>query len=397
MMKSGLSFIWMPACKSILLVMAATVLLFSTGCWDRMEVNDLAIVTTAGLDLKNNGEIELTLEIVHPKEGGGDTQQSKSKSSSKSSGSTLIWSASGATAADAASELQVKLSRTVYWGQLEILVAGEALSRSQLREQLDYLVRDSNVRLRVRPFVCKGTARDFLASDPPLEKTKADFLGGESKRLFRRAITLNSLVQNLGNISKEAFLPYVDTTQDGGESVPYVKGYAAFSSYRMAGLIQGESYSGAKWILKQVKGDVETVKLERPSSPLISLGVLSSSTRIDPKFAGEIPRMDIVIEAEMSLVQNTTHFKTTDSKFIRNVEEAAVDKIRNKAEITIKQAQRMKADIFGFGEEIERHNPRKWKHIHDQWERMYPLVQANVQVKVRIRQTGMNSVPVGKS
>ncbi|WP_228469261.1 Ger(x)C family spore germination protein [Paenibacillus sp. JNUCC31] len=385
----------MNACKSVLLIMATAVLLFSTGCWDRKEVNDLAIVRTAGLDLKNNGEIELSLEIVIPKEGGGKTQQGMSNS--KSSGSTLIWSASGATAADAASELQIKLSRTVYWGQLEILVVGEALSRSQLREQLDYLVRDSNVRLRVQPFVCKGTARDFLASAPPLEKTRADFLGGESEQLFRRPITLNNLVQNLGNTSNEAFLPYVDTTQDGGKSVPYVKGYAAFSSYRMAGLIQGESYSGAKWILEQVSGDVETVKLDRPSSPLISLGVLFSSTRIDPKLVGEIPRMDIVIEAEMSLMQNTTRFKTMDSKFIRNVEEAAVDKIRQKAETTIKQAQKMRADIFGFGEEIERHNPRKWKHIHDQWERIYPSIQANVQVKVRIRQIGMNSVPVGKS
>ncbi|MFE6076635.1 Ger(x)C family spore germination protein [Paenibacillus sp. NPDC057886] len=375
--------------------MTASVLLFSTGCWDRNEVNDLAIVTTAGLDLKKDGEIELSLEIVIPKEGGGATQQNNSKS--KTSGSTLIWSASGATIAEAASELQRKLPRAVYWGQLEMLVVGESLSRSQLREQLDYLARDSNIRLRVQPFVCKDTARAFLASTSPLERTKADFLGGESKWLFHRSITLNRLVQNLGNISKDAVVPYVDITQDGKESVPYVKGYAVFSRNRMVGLIQGESFSGMKWILKEMEGDVETVKLEWPPSSLLSLGALSSSTRLVPKLEGEMPHMDYFIEAEMSVVQNTTHFKTSDSKFIRDIEHAAADKIRRKVEATIKQAQEMGADIFGFGEAINRRNPREWQHLEKRWKRIYPSVQANVMVKVKIQQIGMNNEPVGDS
>ncbi|MFB5676178.1 Ger(x)C family spore germination protein [Paenibacillus terreus] len=383
----------MQASKQLLLVMAVTVLIFTTGCWDRMEVNDLAIVTTAGLDRKNDGMIELSLEIVIPKEGGSKTQ--KSNSSSKGNGSTLIWSASGVTAADAASRVQRKLSRTVYWGQLEMLVVGEALSRSQFREQLDYLVRDNNIRLQVEPFVCKGAARDFLASASPLEQTKADFLGGESRRLFGRPITLNRLVQHLGNISEEAIIPYADTTHDGKKSVPYVKGYAVFSRDHMAGVIQGKSFSGMKWILKQVEGEVDTVRLERPFSSLISLKVISSSTRLVPKLEGETPHMDMLIETEMSVVQNTTRFKTSDTKFIRYVENAEVDNIRNKVETSIKQAQRLGTDIFGFGEAINRRNPREWQHLQDRWRRIYPSIQTNVMVKVKIRQIGMNNEPVG--
>lgn len=358
-----------------------------------MEVNDLAIVTTAGLDRKNDGKIELSLEIVIPKEGGSKTQ--KSNGSSKGDGSTMIWSASGVTAADAASRVQHKLSRTVYWGQLEMLVVGEALSRSQFQEQLDYLVRDNNIRLRVEPFICKGTARDFLASASPLEQTKADFLGGESRRLFGRPITLNRLVQHLGKISEEAIVPYADTTQDGKKSVPYVKGYAVFSRDRMAGVIQGKSFSGMKWILKQVKGEIDTVKLERPFSSLVSLEVLSSSTRLVPKLEGETPHMDLLIEAEMSVVQNTTRFKTSDTKFIRYVVNAEVDNIRDKVETSIKQAQRLGTDIFGFGEAINRRNPREWQHLQGRWKRIYPSIQANVMVKVKIRQIGMNNEPAG--
>lgn len=375
--------------------MAATALLLSTGCWDRKEVNDLAIVTTAGLDRNKDGDIELSLEIVVPSEKGGGTQTRNVNS--KSSDSTLMLSASGATSADAVSKLQIKLSRTIYWGQLEMLVFGDTLSRSQLREQLDYFVRNSNIRLRVQPFVCKGTAHDFLAFTSPLERNKADFLGGESKRLFRKPITLNHLVQNLDSDSKEAVIPYVDTTQNDKASVPYVKGFSVFFHDRMAGLIQGESFSGMKWILKQMRGDIETVKLESPTTSLLSLEVLSSSTLFVPTFEGEIPHMDILIEAEMSIVQNATRFETMDPKFIRDVEDAAVDKIHDKVETAIKQAQGIGADIFGFGEVINRQNPRKWEELQDRWERVYPSIQADVKVGVKIRQIGMNNKPIGES
>lgn len=368
-------------------------MLLSTGCWDRKEVNDLAIVTIAGLDRKDDGEIELTLEIVVPKQEGSKTQMSGNVS--KGSGSTLIWSASAATVAAAVSKLQRKLPRAIYWGQLELLVVGEALSRDQFQEQLDYFLRDNNIRLRVQPFICKGAVRNFLASASPLEQTKAEFLGDEAARVFRRPISLNLLVQKLGKKSESAMLPYLDITRDGNESVPYVKGYAIFSGDRMAGVMQGESFSGVKWLVHQVKGDVESVKLKEPTSSLISIGVLSSSTRLVPSLEEGIPRMEVGIEAVLSVVQNTTRFKTSDPKFIRQVEKAAIDDIRHRVESTIKQAQGMGADIFGFGEVINRHHPREWQRLQDRWDRIFPSMQVKVEVNVSVRHIGMYNEPAG--
>lgn len=386
-------FLWIRGCKRLWLAIAATVLLLSTGCWDRTEVNDLAIVTIAGLDKKDNGEIEVTLEIVVPKQEGGQTQTGGT--ASKGSGSTLIWSAEGATAAAAVSKLQRKLPREIYWGQLELLVAGEVLSRDQFREQLDYLVRDNNIRLRVQPFVCKGTARKFLSFANPLEQTKSGFLSGEAERVFHRPTTLNLLVQKLGNKSDSALLPYLDVTQDGHACVPYVRGYAVFSRDRMAGVIQGESFSGAKWLLHEVKGDVETVQLKESSSSLISVGVLSANTRFVPTLKEGMPRMEVGIEAELSVAQNTTPVKTSDPKFIRQVERAAADDIRHQAETAIKQAQRMKADIFGFGETINRSHPREWQRMQKRWEQIFPSMQVKVKVKASVRNIGMYNKPAG--
>jgi len=386
-------FLWIRSRKLLAAAITATVLILTTGCWDRKEVNDLAIATIAGLDRKDDGEIELSLEIVVPKQEGSKSQMSGKEA--RGSSSSLIWSASGTTAADAVSKLQRKLPRSIYWGQLQLLVVGESLSRNQLREQLDYLLRNNNIRLRVQPIVCKGNVREFLDFATPIEQTKADYLGGEAERVFPRPITLNLLVQRLGKNSDSAMLPYFDIAQDGSSSVPYLKGYAAFARDRMAGVIQGKPFSGAKWLHQQVKGDVETVKLKEPASSLLSIGILSSSTRFVPRLKEGAPEMEVGIEAEVSVVQNTTRFKTTDPKFIRQVREAAADDIRRRAENAIQEAQGMGADIFGFGEEINRRHPKEWRRLEARWERIYPAMPYKVNVKVSVRHIGMYNEPVG--
>lgn len=49
-------------------------LLLLGGCWDRVEINDLAIVTAAAIDEKGANRVELSLQIFVPKSMGGQGQ-----------------------------------------------------------------------------------------------------------------------------------------------------------------------------------------------------------------------------------------------------------------------------------------------------------------------------------
>ena len=60
--------------KRILLFFYCVSILFLSGCWDRVEVNDLAIVTAAAIDKRDDNQIELSIQIFIPKSlssGGG--------------------------------------------------------------------------------------------------------------------------------------------------------------------------------------------------------------------------------------------------------------------------------------------------------------------------------------
>lgn len=55
---------------------------FLSGCWDRTEITDLAIVTAASIDKKDNNQIELSVQVFIPSsissggggQGGGASQ-----------------------------------------------------------------------------------------------------------------------------------------------------------------------------------------------------------------------------------------------------------------------------------------------------------------------------------
>ncbi|WP_314003273.1 hypothetical protein [uncultured Paenibacillus sp.] len=56
----------------IKLILALVLLMFLlTGCWDRTEINDLALITAAGIDKKDEKTIELSVLVFAPKGAAG--------------------------------------------------------------------------------------------------------------------------------------------------------------------------------------------------------------------------------------------------------------------------------------------------------------------------------------
>lgn len=52
--------------RKILLSIMTLSLTFLTGCWDRVEINDLALVLASGFDLTKDGQLEITEQIALP-------------------------------------------------------------------------------------------------------------------------------------------------------------------------------------------------------------------------------------------------------------------------------------------------------------------------------------------
>src|SRR3954469_23106419 len=92
----------------------------TTGCMDRRELNDIAIVLGWGMDQKEDGTFVASAQIAIPSKlangnggGGGGAEDGY-----------LLEPASGKSASDAGQNMQLKLSRVIFASHRRVIILG---------------------------------------------------------------------------------------------------------------------------------------------------------------------------------------------------------------------------------------------------------------------------------
>ncbi|HDR7856722.1 TPA: Ger(x)C family spore germination protein, partial [Bacillus paranthracis] len=126
-------------------------LCFLTGCWDRTELNDLAIELGWGLDQAKNNKVEISAQFIIPsKMGMGQSGRSNAGKS------VFIESGIGKDTHEAVQMMQTKMSREIFRGHQRVILIGEKMAKNGLASVLDAYSRDPDIRLRADAFVIKG-------------------------------------------------------------------------------------------------------------------------------------------------------------------------------------------------------------------------------------------------
>ena len=121
--------------KQILLLLSLIFLL--SGCWDKRELNELAITMALGIDKSEDG-YKVTAQVAVPAElsakgGPGHSQ-------------IVLFQATGKTVEDALRKLTKEAPRIIYPGHLQMLVFGESLAKEGIGKPLDFMSRNWEVR-----------------------------------------------------------------------------------------------------------------------------------------------------------------------------------------------------------------------------------------------------------
>ena len=139
-----------------------SVLLIS-GCWDRKEINDLAFVSGAALDLAPNGDYLVSLQVAIP---------SADQSLGGGPGKFFVISATGINANEALEKPRAKkLANAVYCPSACVVFVGERLARHGIKDILDIYTHDPRNRLRTYLMVVKGgDGQEILKAKYPFEQ-----------------------------------------------------------------------------------------------------------------------------------------------------------------------------------------------------------------------------------
>lgn len=390
--------------KFIMLGILILVLTVNTGCWNRKELNELAIEVAMGFD-KSGDKYRITSQVVDPgevaaKEGGADRAP------------VMTYQAVADTPFEARRKMTTLSPRKIYSAHIRMVVIGEELARDGIKEFLDFLSRDHEHRADFFIVVAKGTsAANVLKILTPLEKIPANELfdslkTSQSAWAPTSGVTIHDLISDLVSTGKHPVLTglKVKGSQEIGESKGNVEeidtptrlqytGLGVFKKDKLVGWLNEEESKGYNYIMDNVKSTVGHIRC--PQGGKAVLEVIRSKAVIKGKVKNGKPEADVEIRLEANVGEvECKNLDLTKTSTIYEMEARSEQRIKEFAEKTIKKTQKKyKADIFGFGEAIHRADPKFWKKIEKKWDKEFVDLPVNVKVDFKIRRTGTVSQP----
>lgn len=370
-----------------------------TGCWDKRELNELAITLALGIDkVEGEDEYEVTAQVVVPsavsmKDGTGGT-------------AVTLFTENGETVYEALRRMTKVSPRKIYPGHLQMLIVGEELAKEGIGESLDLLARDWELRPDFYVVVAKDvTAREILNVTTDLESIPASkmFAGlkvSEKAWAGTYGVTLDELIVDLISEGKEAVLTgiqlagnkQIGSTQQNIESIskPAQIKYdnlAIFKEDRLMGWLTEQDSRGYSGITNSVKSTVTSISC--PNEGKSTIEVTNFHSKIEGNIVHGKPEVNIHTKAEGNVGEVRCKIDLKNPESIQELEkiyEKEATRIINET-IDVLQEE-YQSDIFGFGEAIHRSNPEEWNKIKENWDEEFSDLTVNVKVDMKIRLTG---------
>ncbi|WP_186578000.1 Ger(x)C family spore germination protein [Aquibacillus kalidii] len=386
--------------KIIILLLPCILLLFITGCWNRRELNDLAISLGEGIDLEGDS-YRISTQIVIPGE-------IASKSTGSSSNIPVrLFTTKEDTVFEAMREMTTVSPRIIYHSHLRVLVIGEELARKGIDEVLDYFSRDHELRTDFYIVIAKDTsAENVLSILTAIEKIPANSIvssleTSEKTWAPTTAVKLDELIQDLVTEGKNPVLPGIEIIGDPSngkskqniESITpssYLKysSIAVFKKGKMLGWLDREQSKGYNLIMNNVESTIADVRC--PDKKKFNFEIKKSQAEVTANVRNNTPKINVSIKAEGNIGEMNCELDLTKQTTIEKLQKLIESDLKHVVQDAIKSVQdEYSVDIFGFGDTIHRSDKNSWKSLKKEWnEKHFSELEVDVKVDVKIRRLG---------
>ncbi len=383
--------------KIFIFILSLVICLILTGCWDRTEVDQLAIVVALGIDKIPGPEpFQLTAQIVNP-------SILKQKGSSVKGKPFLLTTSRGKTIGDAVERFKQYSPRRLFFSHIAIVVFGGELARSGIQPTLDYMARERQIRRSIWMLVTPKTAQEILHAKFEVENIPA--VGIEQMILQSKRSSLVSLVQrkdfirDITSKSHSTVIPRIDLIgqrEDEGQQEkteagrnPQLKGQGIFVKKKLVGYLTDDETSGRLWILGEMNQGTVVFPCKRDNGKVV-VKMNSMKSKFTPLFTDGKVKMSINVEVEGAIKEVTCpEMQVTKKRNIKELERKTNMQIEQEMRKSIQKAQHLKADIFGFGNQIYRDHPGQWRYMENNWDRTFSRMEVDIHVISIIRQVGV--------
>lgn len=376
-----------------------------SACWNQKELTDLAFVMAIGIDKGEHEKFDVSFQIVNPgnvssgQDGGGQGLP------------IAVYKSSGDTITEAARKATKKISRRLYYAHTNLIVVSEDVARNGLLDIMDALDRDPEFRTTTELVVMRDASAELLVSalanldKMPVNKITKEIKATEAMFGENMSINIDDFLEGLVSKGKEPVVNGFKITGNKDmvgvakelqhtrtEAVLAADGLAIFKKGKLIGWIDYEKARGVVWILDRIKSTSVNIDWNGKKDA-ITMALLRSKTKVSVKITNEKPVIHIAIEDEGWISEANTNVDLMNPTVIEKIDRLIEKEIKGQILATVKEAQRMKADIFGFGESVHRKDPKLWNRLKENWDDHFANLEVKVEVDSYTRREGIRTNP----
>jgi spore germination protein KC len=406
---------WRSSMKLLCVVVVMAPVL--TGCWDRLELEERAVILGIAVDEAVTQSDKTEDKVTHLKHGIHKPQKKKIQvtvqvavpgriplggSSDTSSGgkgrSKPIWvlTAQGYTIDDALMVMQQELADQMFFGHLRVIVISEKIARKGVQNLNDYFRRSPEVRRLAWMVVSQGKAAELMKASPQLARVPPLYLIA----MMDNAVKMGKLPNDFLGIfwsadssrGKEPYLPYVDLKKTGQVGI---SGLAYFKGDKMVGTTKPLQIGLYMAATGTKAGGYNSFEILPNSSDTFMFKATNRTTITKVSMKNGRPLIQLRLQVEGNIEEKSTEItKVNKHKTILQLQDELSKSSEGAIKDLIKKMQKDGSDIFGFGEYIRAKQPEYWnREIKNKtnWQEQFKDLSVEVNMKIKIRRVGMKA------
>lgn len=364
-------------------------LIFNSGCWSSLNINDTAVCSGLGVDITDTGKISVMVQInksVNPQNEEGKLTE----------GAFIVVSGSGNSITEASRKITLSLPRMPIWSHADLFLLGENLVTEDLSILYDFLFRNRNIRKSSYALVAnKASLGKIYNSDCPMALCSArgilKILFSQEKNLgIYLPVTIKDFLIMASTPGIDPFLPMVTVRKDlEDKDILTLDGTAIFKNNKMVGELNEAESRGLYWLNTKTAGSCIVVTLSDNPENKVSLQAGKINSKIRPRIKDNELVMDITCNVDFNITEIIGIVDEEDEELMVKIQNAANKKVASHIRQAVVKGQKTNSDFLGFGLSISRYQPKLWKNIGDDWENRFPSVRTNIEVKSNLLRSNL--------
>lgn len=382
--------------KKFIALLLVSFMVFASGCWDKIEINDRAFVYSMAVDSSGSSTNEkggeagggtskinaiFTVPVVSKiaggsQGGGGGGGEGKAYVNLEGKGDNIP---------SAIRDVGKRMNRSLFFGQTKLFLVGKGLlnDESSFRETIDLLERKPEMSRELQVAMVNGKISDITNVTPKVDKLLATYVEG----IFKNGSKINNIVStdlnqflsSLRNDNK-AVIPCISIKGNAVE----VKDMALIKDYKLLDIADNKYTRGYLMITNNLKSGRKSFQYEGKDIPFI---ISSSNSKVKLTDSQKL-KYNVLVTIEGD-IEDYYFGEQLDKNKIADIQKALGDSIKRELNDTTKYFQQdVACDFLKFGDYTKKYHYDVYKKYEKNWDNAFKNAEINYDVKVYVRRIG---------